>query len=67
MSKGIRWTKEEKQFLIENYGVLSVRQISRMMGKTPKQIYDYASLLRSQGKNILSLKDEQYKKKIYGE
>lgn len=67
MSKGVRWTREQKEFLIENYGIISVRKISAVIDKTPKQIYDYASLLRSKGIiNDRLDNNKKYKEDIFG-
>jgi len=56
MAKGILWTDYEKNYLIKNYGKISVVKIAKHLKKTEKQIYDYASLLRTKGEYLKYLK-----------
>jgi len=45
-----RWTKEEIEFLIENYGSMTYDEIAEALGKDKKQVENKAYFLRKQGK-----------------
>ena len=52
MGKKKIYTKEEIQYISDNYGKMSVDMIAFKLKRTTKQIYDYVSYMRSEGYNI---------------
>lgn len=56
-----KWTKEEEQYLIDNYETTEYKEMSKHLGLSASQIYNQVKKLMK--KNLVQRKREQYRPK----